>query len=285
MATHNNAERAKNDTDFVRPKPTLYMGGTGHWKDDEIEDIIRSSVCPKQKFEMPSISNSTKKAKDGLEADPYNIERIVDLGFAYTSEVQYDKAANVLIRGWKRSSELKNPSDRFDFLMKLCEVSFRNHYFRQAHAVLMDIEEPEDYCQKKAFQLLSVHIFAEMNDSPKALSVFSKAIEKEEFEMAVKIWAACAIRLKKAGANEVAKTAVLAKARSGQNHFMDQSRIQTVESWALMGSDVQNKKGWFDLEDGIPKWMLKAAAAFFAFLLIWFLYYLETRSLRSMKML
>jgi hypothetical protein len=263
---------------------SLYMGGTSRFKDEDIEDIIRSSVLPRKMYHMPSISNKAKEKKDKLAADPYNVELIRDLGFVFCSEVQWDMAANVMIRGWKRASELKDASERFTFLMKLAEASFRQRKFRQAHAILMDIDEPEDYYEKKAYQLLLCHTHGELKDATKATMVFSKAIEGEDFESAIKIWASCALRLKICGSFEVAKNSVMSKARSGQNYVMDQSRMQTVESWAIMSACPEDKKSMFDLSEGFQPWMIKAAIAFVVLIFIYLLYLLERRSLTALKL-
>jgi len=272
-------------------KPVLYMGGAANFKGEEMEDIIRSSVLPRHKVPFKSISNVAKEVKDKLEDDPYNIEHIRDLGYLYCAEFQWDKAANVMMRGWKRASELKTADERFEFLMKLAEVSFRDFHFKQAHAIMMDVDEPEDYNEKKAYQLLSCHIFAENGDAPKSLAIFSKAIEGEEFESAIKIWAACALRLKKVGAYEAAKNAVMNKARSGQNYHMDQSRIQCVESWAIMSNDGEKKATpWYQIDldaiqrDGPPTWMKGSAVGFVVFLFTMWLWWLESRSLQSLKL-
>jgi len=273
---------------FVRPKPSLYMGGTATWKNDEIEDIVRATVIPRTKYVAKSNSAKAQQAKEALEADSYNLQRIIDLGYVYASEVQYDKAANVLIRGWKRVGELEDSTERFMFLMKLSEVSFRNRQFKQAHAVLMDIDEQEDYYEKKAYQLLCCHVFAEVGQGSEALSMFSKAIDGESFENSIKIWAACALRLKKVGGHEAGKESLVKKARRGPNYPMDQSRIQTVESWAIMSEQWKDENGWnamFNLEDGLPKWMIKVLIFLACLFFVYLLYWLETRNLHNMKML
>jgi len=267
-----------------RPKPSLYMSGTAGWKNDEVEDIIRKAVLPRTQSKR-SNSDEAQTAKKRLEADPYNLDRIIDLGYTYASEYQYQQAAQVLLRGWKRVGEIKAPGERFMFLLKLAEVSFCNRQYTQAHAVLMDVEQPQDYYEKKAYQLLSCHAHAEIGDRSSALAVFSKAIDGEEFGTVIKIWSACAIRLKQVGAHQPGKEALLKKARRGQNFIMDQSRIETVESWAIMSDTPENTKGWFNYEDGVPKWMVVAFAMFMLSMFMGFLHWLEKQSLRNMKML
>lgn len=264
----------------------LYMGGSARWQEDEIEDILRSSILPRKMYRMPSLSNKAQKAKNRLAEDPYNMEYLKDLGLIYASEYQWELAANVLVRGMKRVSELKDAGDRLMYLMKLAEASFRCRKFRQAHAVLMDVDVPDDPPEKKAYLLLSCHTYAEIGDSPNALKAFSKALEGEEFESAIKIWAACALRLKAVGVFEAAKNAVMNKARTGPNYVMDQSRMQTVESWALLSSSGE-EKGWrdyFNTQEGTQPWMYKGFFAVLAFVTICFLYVLESRSLQSMNL-
>lgn len=277
----------------MRPKPCIYMGGTANWQHDSIEDIIRVSAIPKHKYEPPSMSKAARDAKDRLEDDPYNLDRILDLGYVYASEAQNDKAANVLIRGWKRASELKDPKERFTFLLKTAEVSFRNKQYKQAVAVLWDIEDPEDYYDKKALQLLSCHAYAEGGENTQAIMTFSKAIEKEEFNSAIKIWAACALALKKAGAHELAKEGVMKKARTDQGRSMDEARVQTVETWSQIGT--KQDKGFIakmiSLEDAVsingntvPKIFIYATMVFCVLVLFLLLYWAEQRSLASLKM-
>merc|ERR1719197_1417438 len=93
----------------------------------------------------------------------------------------------------------------------------------------------------------------------------------EDFEGAIKIWAACALRLKKVGSFELAKNAVMNKARSGQNYVMDQSRMQTVESWAIMSAQPDDSKSMFSLEDGVQQWMINAAIGFVVLVIVYLL--------------
>jgi len=252
----------------------------------DIEDIIRMSHLTKTKVVMPSISNATKEVKDLLDKDPYNLPLIKMVGFKYAAEYQWDKCANVMMRAWKRVGEFKEPVERFRFLMKLSEASYRNFQHKQAYAVLMDVEEPSDPVERKAFQLLTCHIMAQQNDAPAALKAFSKAIEKDEFEAAIKFYAATAVGLKKVGAFEAAKNAVVNKVRSGPNYHMDESRCKTVESWAMMSSDTaKDEKPSFTLWDSENKMPSKQAiymvCALSAFLFLVLMYYAEQSSLKK----
>jgi len=263
-------------------KFTLYLDGGATFKKEDISDVIRGSMLPKRgTAEMPSISNTAKKAKDTLETDPYNMDFISKLGLVYANEHQHEKAANVMIRGWKRASELKDPNERFRFMLKLSEVSFRNRQFKQAYAVIMDIEEPRDPKEKLAYQLLFCHVAAEAGEAPKALSIFSKAVEKEDFEMAVKILASCCLRLSHVGSFQAAKNTVAQKARTGQMNAMDIARLDTIEGWTK--ERVEKVKSPWSFDDGMPAWAPKAGLAFVCMIIIYLLWWMESKSLKSLK--
>lgn len=252
----------------------------------DIEDIIRMSHLTKTKVVMPSISNATKEVKDLLDKDPYNLPLIKQVGFKYAAEYQWDKCANVMMRGWKRVGEFKEPTERFRFLMKLAEASYRNFQHKQAHAVLMDVEEPSDPVERKAYQLLTCHIMAQQSDAPSALKAFSKATENDEFEAAIKFYAATAVGLKKVGAFEAAKNAIVNKVRSGPNYHMDESRCKTVESWAMMSADTSKDEKpplrLWDAENKAPtKEAIYMVCAMAAFLLLLLMYWAEQSSLKK----
>lgn len=267
------------------PEVSLYMGGAANFKDEDLEDIIRSSVLPKDPYRMPSYSNRAQAAKDRLAEDANNMELIRDLGFIFCSEVQWDLAANVLVRGMKRSNEFPDPKDRFMFLMKLAEASFKNKKFRQAEAVLKDITVPdEDGPEKKAWQLLACHTYCELDKQVDALKVFNEAVKSTEFEDAIKLWAACALSLRKVGAFDVAKNTIMNKARSGPHYQMDQGRMQTIESWAVLSTTPKAPLPMWSLEDGLQPWMKKSLISVLCFIIFVILYILEKRSLAKLKL-
>merc|ERR1719162_79177 len=97
-----------------------------------------------KKAPLPGLKHETKAAKDALDRDPYDLQLIFDLGDGYIQEDKCSNAANVLIRGWKRMGELDNPEGKFLFLLKLCHASNECGKYKQAEAVLEDMEEPQD---------------------------------------------------------------------------------------------------------------------------------------------
>jgi len=125
------------------------------------------------------MSEETKRARDALADSPHNMCRINELGRVYANEGQYDKCEIALLRGWKRAGEIDDPSIRFCFLMKLCEVSYYLRKYRQAAAVLKDIEEPQAPEELQAFLLLACRVYACNDDLPGAMRLFSRGIEEE----------------------------------------------------------------------------------------------------------
>jgi hypothetical protein len=268
----------------------LFMTGGACFKKTELTDILRMSALPSTQLENKlSMTNATKAVKDELEKDPYNIELIHNLGVQYIKEFQYDLAANVMMRGWKRASELKTASERFAFLSKLCEASLRNKQFKQAHAILMDIQEPEAGYERNAFFLLSCKVYSENNDSAKTLQAFTKVIEGCDFEDAHKFWAACALALRKAGTFEASKNTMTSKVRSGKHHYMDQERIKTVESWSVMSILPEDKEEenilQLCLEGKPPKKVIRGVQAFLVLLVIYMLYCAEQNSLKRLNLI
>jgi len=265
----------------------LYMSGGANFKKQELEDIIRMSVNPKpqSKKDQKSMTNATKAVKDELDDDPYNIKLINALGCKYFQDFEWSMCCNTMMRGWKRASEITDAKEQYSFLMKLCEASFRNHNFKQAHAVLMDIQEPDDGYERKAYLLLACQIHGEMKDAQKTLASFSKAIEGEAFEVAIGLWAACALALRKVGVFPSTTTTMNSKVRSGATHHMDQERMKVVESWSVMSQsgEEENQQSMISLtfEGKPPKKVIQAGIALLVFLMLWLFYIMEQRSLKK----
>lgn len=262
----------------------LYMSGGANFKRQELEDIIRMSVNTKGAgSKLKSMSNATKAIKDQLDDDPYNMELIYALGGRYFSEFEWGYCSNTMLRGWKRVKELKTEKEQFSFLMKLCEASYRNHQFKQAHAVYMDIQEPDAGYERKAYLLLGCQVFAEVKNAQMCLASFSKVVESEGFEDAIPLWAACALALRKVGVFQQTATTMNQKVRSGPTHHMDQERMKTVESWSVMGTDSEEKEESalkLTMEGKPPKKVIQGVVAVLVLLLVWMFYVLEQRSLR-----
>lgn len=257
----------------------LYMGGGTRFNQHELPDLIRMSAVHKCKLNGRKTSNDVQEAKDKLDEDPYDINSITALGDVHFTEFQFDLCANVLLRGWKRVSELSDTHARFRFLMKLCEASYRNMQFKQAHAVLMSIDEPEDGIERKAFLLLACQVHALVNDAPKVLASFSKVIDAESFEVAIYTWAACALALRHVGAFEASKNAVAKKAEFENK---GESQIRVVETWSVLKILPEPKKENFMemVKAGeIPKKLILVLIALCVLFMIWIIYLLEQYNL------
>lgn len=283
-----------NSNDVVGKNDWLYLQGGEFLNDRPLEDIIRFSHLTKSKSLLPSITNKMQEVKDALAEDPYDLALIQKFGLMLAEKFEWMQASNVMMRGWKRVSEFKEQRDRFEFLMKLSEASYRNFQFKQALAVLMDIDVPEEKNQKIAYLLLSCHVYSEGGDAPKALSAFSKLVDGESLEVSIKYWAATAIGLKKVGAFEAAKNNVVNKQRnSGAQHQADESQIRTIESWAAMSLTADEPKPFiervFDSKTYFVEswWPTKELAIFtvVSLCIFWFcvFYWLEQRSLKRHK--
>lgn len=262
----------------------LYMSGGSNFKRQELEDIIRMSVNNKNSgSHLKSMSNATKEIKDQLDDDPYNMQLIYALGQRYFGEFEWGMCSNTMLRGWKRNKELGSEKEQFTFLMKLCEASYRNHQFKQAHAVFMDIQEPDAGYERKAYLLLGCQVHAEVKDAQKCLACFSKLVEKEGFEDAIGLWAACALALRKVGVFPQTATTMNSKVRSGPAHHMDQERMKTIESWSVMSQDGEGEKESalkLTLEGKPPKKVIQGVVGILVLLVVWMFYVLEQKSLR-----
>lgn len=268
----------------------IYMSGGVNFPRMELEDIVRMTVmsATTQKMcDVKSMSNATRAIKDKLEVDPYDLSLIKELGLCYFKEFHWDMCSNVMLRGYKRVNEFTDEEDRYEFLMKLCEASYRSLKFKQAHSVLMDIEEPRGGYERKAYLLLACQVHAMSSDASRALSSFSKTIEGEDFDVSIKMWAACALALKKVGILEASKNQMQSKVRGAPNAHLDESRIRTVEFWGSMNIMPEaNEEPLMKqiLSGKISKGITKVLMMIGAILFLAILYYIEHHNLRKMAL-
>lgn len=239
---------------------------------EDVLDVLKLALRPRQPPEKPGLSNTLKAARDALAEDPYNLLLINELGRLYAQEARWDKCANVLLRGWKRASEIKDDKIRFCFLMKLCEVSVRLSQFRQAHAVLQDIEEPTEGFERKAYLVMCVQVYANCGDVQRALKSFQRAIEGETFSRAVRIFALTLFDLQKAGAFQSAKSA-LEKMSPG---YHDRSTLQMLETFAERQEQKANQ--WDP-----TKLLIITGVAVVFMIIVYLLWLLEQWSLNRIK--
>mmetsp|Transcript_71811 Transcript_71811/g.162968 ORF Transcript_71811/g.162968 Transcript_71811/m.162968 type:complete len:278 (+) Transcript_71811:65-898(+) len=207
----------------------------------EIEQMVKKL----QEGPKPGLSNNAKKWKDELREDPYNLKYIMELGFAYAADKQWDRCCNVMIRGWKRMSEIPDRGDRARFLLALCTASVNLEKYQQASAVLADIEvdpgESADVIMKH--KALTCEVLCHNNDAAGGLRAFHKAIEGLDFESACAIWGSCYNGLGKIGAVDITKSKLEAMAEDESA----KARLSLVEQLTVLRSEctkVSKQKTW-----------------------------------------
>eukprot|EP00439_Symbiodinium_sp_Y106_P084026 s597_g24.t1 len=166
----------------------------------EVEEKLSSLLEQMKPNPKPGTSNEAKKFKDELAKDPYNMTLIFELGKAYSVDEQWDRCANVLLRGFKRVSELEAVEDRFNFLVVLAQASLHLEKYRQALAVINDIADPDDTESLRGLNILRCQVYCLNGEMQKGLKAFNAAITGDSFEVAVKAWASCSRALKQANA-------------------------------------------------------------------------------------
>jgi hypothetical protein len=175
----------------------------------DIIECLRFTLAAKHGNKNPRpMSEEIRKARDALADDPHSMYWINELGRIYAKEAQWDKCEIALLRGWKRAGEIQDSEVRFHFLMKLCEASYNLEKYRQALAVLNDIEEPQGALEQQALLIMTVRVKAANQDAPGALKAFTKLVDSEDFGFGSRMLAVTMFDLRKAGAYEPAKYAV-----------------------------------------------------------------------------
>lgn len=251
-------------------------------QDPEKQKVIDEFLQMLQKTKQgpkPGLSNEAKKAKDALACDPYNMERIRDLGFAYATDDQWKQCANVLVRGWKRANTLKDPLERFEFLYLLCQASLQLEKYRQAMAVLQDIEDPPpETVDERVFSVLKCKVYSANGETQLALKAFHQAVDGQEFIHACAQWCACLEYMRKAGLVDVTKSTLLARATSDE----DKAKLDAMEK--IVDLKTQYKQ---EGQTSVAPAFKMIAGGFFVVSLCfigYFLYQLEKHSLESMNM-
>lgn len=220
----------------------LYLGNLDDLVKEDIIDVLRLTLRPKKFLKRPGMTDNAKRARDALEADPYNLQYINELGRIYASEAEWERSVNVLLRGWKRAKEIEDKKVRFHFLMKICEVSYYLSQFRQAHAVLHDMEEPEDPQDLGSYLVLACQVYGANGDLQRALKAFQRLVEPRSFQDAVRIFGLTLRELKKAGGYEAAQSAVEKKATKYDNKSimtMLESFAEGIDKQGMSPEDIQ----------------------------------------------
>lgn len=198
--------------------------------DYDLIEVLRCAAMPKTPMKKEFMSAEVREARDALTDSPHSMYWINELGRIYASQAQWDKCELVMLRGWKRAAEIADPHTRFCFLAKLCEVSYYLGKYKQAVAVLKDVEEPASPEALKGLLLLACRVYACNNDLEGALKAFTRAVEGEDFTNAMKVLAMTNFDLRKAGAYEPARQKVEAMAKEhdhvGMLQMLDEAAVQ-----------------------------------------------------------
>jgi len=235
----------------------------------DVVEVLRLALSMGRSAKRREMSEETKRARDALADSPHNMCRINELGRIYADEAQYDKCEIALLRGWKRASEIDDTSIRFCFLMKLCEVSYYLRKYRQAAAVLKDVEEPQAPEELQPFLLLACRVHACNNDVTGAMRFFSRAIEKEDFQSATKILALVMFDMRKCGAYEPAKHAVESLATNNDPNQMLQ----------MLDDACEQKPNPRVRDEQNMKYLMVGTCAVAGLIMCYLMYWLEQHSL------
>lgn len=259
----------------------LFMSPLSAYRDEHVIDIMKCGVRQgtKPAVERPGRSRQVMEASNALAADPYNLRLIHDLGVVYASEGQWDKAANVMLRGWKRAEEIQDAQVRFRFLMKLCEASFRISKPRQAFAILNSIGTPPENADLAAFYVLSVQVYCAVGDIQKALSTFKRSIKGQEFRDALTLLALLVEDLRAVKAFHPVRDAV--KALSAKEQEME---LGILEHYVAAKDKQEQEEKKIVTLLASPKVVIGAAVVVFLMLFVYLLYLLEQWSLKQWSM-
>jgi len=255
----------------------------GRWQEErskeELQQEAEQLMAKLKEGPKPGTSHEAKKWKDELREDPYNLALIFQLGLAYAQDLQWDKAANVMLRGWKRVSEFEEQEIRVHFLMTLCQASMSTQKFRQALAVFNDIEEPENEQLAKRYEALKCYVLCSNGDASAGLKAFHRAIEGQDFDLCVGTWALCFPGLQKVGALEVTRSTLEALAADEAGR----KKLQLVELIRNLKESTSKEQ-----EQAVQtkSFMVKFFMAFFLIVLCimgYFLHGMEAKNLASLK--
>mmetsp|Transcript_125327 Transcript_125327/g.250166 ORF Transcript_125327/g.250166 Transcript_125327/m.250166 type:complete len:279 (+) Transcript_125327:39-875(+) len=225
------------------------------------------------------VSSEAMRCREALQQDPYNLERIFELGLAYAEDSQWEQCANVLLRGWKRVGELQDLETRCQFLLTLCQASVNLGKFRQTLAVLADMEESDEPETKVRVEALRCHANCSIGDSATGLQAFHRAIAGQDFETASGCWALCYPSLQQVGALQATRNAIEDLAADDE----DRKKLDLLENLARLKNDITLDMA----EDGkANKFWRRSAMAMLAILglvLCCYLYVLEKRSFQQFQ--
>jgi hypothetical protein len=264
---------------------TLIEGAKDTFKDEspQRQDVLEEFMKVMQKGFEPKLGMSfaAKRAKDELAADPTNMSKIGGLGMAYAKEGKWEQSMNVLLRGWKRVKEFKDPLSGFRFLCLLSQASFQMKKYRQAHAVLNDIQLPPDLPDVSAstYYVLQCQVCCANNEQQKGLKAFHNAIEGQDLIGAGAHWAVCIEQLTKVGLLEVTRSALMNRCANDKEKAKLEAMEKIFELRASYRREMQQPK--FTSQ---AKSLLWVGGSVLALAGMYLFHLLEQESLKRLKM-
>lgn len=245
------------------------------------KDMAKLNKGPEKTAACKGIRETTMKAKDALAEDPYNLKLINALGTEYMSEEKWAEAGNVLVRGWKRVSEFEDPGASFEYLYQLCQCSLQCGKFKQAYAVLMDmegLEKPVDPSDMRAYYILQCNVLGQNNELQKTLKAFHNGIEGAKFEEVLHVWTQTVISLRKAGADQAAKSSLERLATTED----EQKMLKVMHTMTELSENLQQSKT--AKPSPIQNAVLIGLSAITLGAMIWLLHLMESESLQNLKL-
>jgi len=152
-----------------------------------------------------SRTNAAQRAKQALEADPFNLDLVGELGACYAAAGHWQQCRNVMLRGRDRLREIVDDTCRHDFALLLCEAQYQCGYADQAVSILREIEEPRDAPKAATRARLACRVYCAAKDKQRGLKEFCRAIDGTSFDEALRTWALAQVDLQRVGALSAAK--------------------------------------------------------------------------------
>jgi len=245
---------------------------------EELVNQISDMVKKLQAGPKPGLTHNAKKWKDKLREDPYNLDVMHALGLAYAQDEHWEKCANVMIRGLKRTEEFKDVEKSYDYLYTLCQASLRVKKFQQAMMVMKELKVPAEGTFIE-FEVLQCQVYCANGDSQKGIKAFHQAIKGSGFADASAVWAMCHTYLKKVEAYDICKQAIEALAQKEEDPEVAQKKLVVLEGIAELRESAKAEA------TGGPGWVkvAKYCGGIYVIFLMFVLYYLEGKSLASLK--
>lgn len=209
-----------------------------HSLDERVIAGLRRYVqAAEQVRAQASRTNAAQRAKDALELDPLNLDRIHQLGCCYAEAGHWVQCRNVLLRGRGRLQEIQDMETRFRFAVLLCEAHYHTRQLRDALTTLVDIPEQSCTTLSTVRAILACRVYGAMKDRQKAVKEFCRAINGQDFDSALRLWALARMDLRTAGAYENAKNA-MERLADGDEGLV--SQLGTLEDLADVAPELDN---------------------------------------------